>query len=379
VTDALAARPEIDAFASRVGIDAFASGVGIDALTHAAWLPWLLLAAAAALALALRARPAALAWPDAARLRAAGARRFDRVRAAALALRALALAALAVALAGPVDHRAAPPEPGSGLDLVLALDASGSMRGLDARVDGEPRTRIALAREVVAHFAHERAAEGDRVALIVFGDTAFTLCPLTSDGALLAASLSRVEAGIAGEATAAGDALALSVKRAGGAAAFDGARAAAAPRAAAPEAGRVVVLLTDGRHNAGSLPLEAATAIAAASAVRVHTVAIGSAGEAIRMAPAPGELALRPRYERHDVDIETLKRVADATGGRFFHARNPADLEAVYAEIGRLERVSRRLPPRVRQSERTEPLLAAAGGLLLLEIALARVLRRRIP
>jgi Ca-activated chloride channel family protein len=374
MSDALAA------LASALGIDAVASRLGIDALERPAWLPALLLVATAVVLLALRARPPALAWPDAALLRAAGARRSDPVRGAALALRALALAALAVALAGPLGHHASPPEPGSGLDLVLALDASGSMRALDARSEGEPLTRIALARDVVAHFAHARAAEGDRVALVVFGDSAFTLCPLTSDGALLSASLARVEAGIAGEATAAGDALALAVKRAGGVP--DGALApgaAATPRIPAPAAGRVVVLLTDGRHNAGSLSLEAATAIAAASAVRVHTVAIGTAGQEVPMAPAPGELALRPRYERHDVDPETLRGVAQATGGRFYHARNPADLEAVYAEIGRLERVSRRLPPRVRRSERPEPLLAAAGGLLLLEIALARVLRRRIP
>ena len=93
-----------------------------------------------------------------------------------------ALLALAVVLAGPVGVHRAPPEPGHGLDLVLVIDASGSMRALDADVAGERRSRLALAREVVARFARQRAAEGDRVALVVFGETAFTLCPLTSDG-----------------------------------------------------------------------------------------------------------------------------------------------------------------------------------------------------
>lgn len=350
---------------------AFGGRLGIDGLEHPGWLPWLLLAAAGALALALRTRPPAVAWPDAALLRAAGARRRDPVRTTALALRALALACLAVALAGPVGVHRAPPEPGSGLDLVLAVDASGSMRALDARVGGEARTRLDLAREVVARFARERAAEGDRVALVVFGDSAFTQCPLTSDGALLAAALDRIEAGIAGEATALGDALALSVKRVGG---------RPGPGAApAASAGRVVVLLTDGRHNAGALSVETAGAIAAASAVRVHPVAIGSAGAPVTMAPGPGERSPRPRRERHDVDDAGLRALAEATGGRFFVARHSADLAAVYAEIDELERVDRPLPGRERRSGRPEPLLAAAGALVLAELLLARVVRRRIP
>jgi Ca-activated chloride channel family protein len=349
---------------------ALAVRFGIDALEHPTRLAWLLGIAAAAILLALRARPEAARWPDAALLRAAGARRRDPARAGALALRAGALALLALVLAGPVGVHEAPPEPGSGLDLVLALDASGSMRALDAQVEGEPRTRLELAREVVARFARERAAEGDRVALVVFGESAFTLCPLTSDGALLAAALGRVEAGVAGEGTALGDALALAVKRAGG---------EPADPAAEPAAGRLVVLLTDGRHNSGSLPVEAATAIAAAARVRVHAVAIGSAGAEVPMAPGPGEAWLPPRRERHDVDPAVLRGVAAATGGRFFPARRSPDLAAVYAEIDRLERVARRLPARVRRSARPEPLLAAAGGLVLAEIALARILARRLP
>ena len=350
---------------------ALAARFGIDGLEHPAWLPWLLLAAGAAILLSLRARPDAIAWPDAALLHAAGARRRDPVRGSALALRALALAFLAIALAGPVGVHRAPPEPGSGLDLVLAVDASGSMRALDAQVDGEQRTRLELAREVVARFARERAAEGDRVALVVFGDTAFTQCPLTSDGALLSAALGRIEAGMAGEATALGDALALAVKRVGG-----NPKAGAAPGSSA---GRVVVLLTDGRHNAGALSVEAATAIAAAAGVRVHAVAIGSAGALVAMAPGPGEIALRPRRERHDVDDAGLQSLAAETGGRFLLAQRSADLPLVYAEIDQLERVARTLPPRVRHTGRPEPLLAGATGLVFAELALARILRRRIP
>ena len=85
------------------------------------------------------------------------------------------------------------------------------------------------------------------------------------------------------------------------------------------------------------------------------------------------------RFERHDLDLPALRAVARASGGRFFEARRARDLESVYSEIDSLERVDTPLPVQLRQSQRPEPLLAAAGGLLLAEIFLARLLRRRLP
>jgi Ca-activated chloride channel family protein len=200
---------------------------------------------------------------------------------------------------------------------------------------------------------------------VVFGESAFTQCPLTSDGGILSATLARVKAGMAGEATALGQALALAVKRALG-----------AGGGSEGTSGRLVVLLTDGRHNAGAISVEVASELASASGVRVHTVAIGSdAGAEVPVEGRGGALHL----ERHDVDAETLARVAEATGGRFFRARRSADLAAVYAEIDALERTPRARPARVRKVDRPEPLLALAGALLLGELALARVLFRRLP
>jgi Ca-activated chloride channel family protein len=309
----------------------------------------------------------ALAWSEFDEARSAGARRFDGVTWLASAARVAALAALGLVLVGPLGVHRAPPEPGLGLDMTLVVDASGSMRAIDAQGGGSTRSRIDLAREVVARFATERAAEGDRVALVVFGERAFTQCPLTSDGGVLAAALDRVEAGMAGEATALGQALALAVKRAAGA----DAQVAAA---GTPTAGRVVVLLTDGRHNAGALSPEVATELARATGVRVHAVAIGSEGEAVPVAGPSGAI----RYERHEVDAEMLARVAETTGGRFFRARRSADLAAVYAAIDELERIERPRPPQVRRVARPEPLLAAAGVFLLFEIGVARTWRRRL-
>jgi len=340
------------------------AALGADALERPVLLGWLAAACLLALLAALRRRPEAIAWSALPEALAAGASRREWLPRLARTLRLAALLALAVVLAGPVGVHRAPPEPGHGLDLVLVIDASGSMRALDADVGGERRSRLALAREVVARFARQRAAEGDRVALVVFGETAFTLCPLTSDGRLLSAALAKVEAGVAGEATALGEALALAVKRVAG---------------GRQTAGRVAVLLTDGRHNAGAVSVEAATALAGGDRVRVHTVAIGSSGGQVLMEQGPGEAGRGLRFERHDVDAQSLATIAASTGGSFFAARRSSDLAPVYAEIDRLERPERRLPPRTRKTGRPEPWLVIASGCLLAEIALSRILWRRLP
>lgn len=349
----------------------------------------------------VRGQPDALAWPSFGELHSAGARAFDPARHVALALRAGALLGLAAAVAGPVQLHPVPIEAGRGLDVVLAVDTSGSMRALDGGRDGDPRTRLDLAREAVAHFAQHRAAEGDRVGLVVFGDDALTQSPLTSDGRLLAAAAARIEAGMAGESTALGDALALAVKRAGPLSRADAAggarsrgvaadaREGASSRvvttrgegtstaAAMPVAGRVVVLLTDGRSNAGRLPPDVAAAIARAHGVRVHAVGLGSDGAVAMAAESPG--AVRVRVEQHDLDSDTLRAIATATGGRYFAAHTSNDLAVVYDEIDALERVARTERPKPRRAPRPEPFLILASSLLALEILLARVLWRTIP
>lgn len=351
-----------------------AHGAGGDGLEHPGVAIALLALSALALLRAIRTAPEAIPWPAGAELEQAGARHRDGSRALALGLRVASLACLALALAGPVAVFRGPPEAGEGLDLVLVVDTSGSMRAVDAELGGGWRTRLDLAREVVARFARSRAAEGDRVGLVVFGESAFTHCPLTSDGSLLGAALDRVDSGMAGEATALGDALALALRRVVGASAPD---AADTPAPGAPAAGRVVVLLTDGRSNAGEVPTDVAAGLARTLGVRVHAVGIGTEGP-VPMAAPPGAARAGLRFERHDLDRETLKLIARSTGGRFFPVRRAHELDAVYAEIDALERVPRRPPARLRRDARPEPALAAAAGLLALEMLVARTLRRRL-
>src|SRR5262245_25799852 len=138
-------------------------------------------------------------------------RSLDGAALLSLALRALAFASLGLALAGPVGFVPARAASGSGVDLVIALDASGSMDALDGMLEGQRATRLALAKRAVADLVRRRPR--DRLGLIVFGDKAFTQCPLTMDHDLLLAALERVQVGVAGDATAIGDALGLAVRR----------------------------------------------------------------------------------------------------------------------------------------------------------------------
>lgn len=341
------------------------TGWPVVGFAEPAWL-WLLpIAWLWLLAVRLFSARPALGWPAITEARAAGARSVDIPAIGLGALRLATVSLVGLVMAQPMGSEQEVKLRHDGLDLVLALDSSGSMRALDAEGSTEPRTRLSLAKEVVARFASERVAEGDRVALIVFGDRAFTQSPLSSDGDLLAAALERVEAGMAGESTALGDALGLAVKRLG-------------PRRAPgdPLAGRVVVLLTDGRSNAGNLPPEVAMAIARTRGVRVHTVGIGGQGQVAMAGPRGGR---RLELERHDLDAMTLQRIATTTGGRYFRARSSSDLADVYAEIDRLERVEREAAPRRLGAPLPEPFLACAGGLLLVQLVVGRVLLRRLP
>ncbi|UCE85364.1 MAG: VWA domain-containing protein, partial [Deltaproteobacteria bacterium] len=241
-------------------------------------------------------------------------------------------------------------------------------RAVDAEMYGEPRTRLDLAREVVTRFALHRVAAGDRVGLVVFGGRAYTQLPLTTDGRLLESALARIAPAGPNEPTALGDGLALAVRRVSA--------GSAGPTATAePLAGRLVVLLTDGRNNAGAIPIDVAAGIAIAKRIRVHTVGIGAERGSGGGPPAADADGGRPT----DLDADTLERVAELTRGRFFHARSTRDLGAVYAEIDALERVPRATPDPIRTTPRPEGLLLAAGTLLLVEIAAARVLLRRIP
>jgi len=340
-----------------------------DASLHLQQPLWAALAAATIAALALLA---ILRGPQTLRVagtqRRAGRRgrllgvleRADVPWSLSVLLRGLAALALAAVLSGPVALLRDNPAEGDGVDLLIALDASGSMNALDAQIDGRRATRLELARHVVADFIGKR--RGDRIGLVVFGEHAFTQAPLSVDHRLVLEALERVEVGLAGDATALGEAIGLATRR--------------LVRGGSPEAQRVVLLLTDGRHNSGQLAPETAAAVAATRDVRIHAVGIGSTGIVPFAQQREGEPL---RFEKVDLDRDTLGVIAARTGGRFFHARQPDDLRAVAVAIDALESRPLDPEPRYRHASLAAPLLALALLLLLLEAATAHGLLRRLP
>ncbi len=202
--------------------------------------------------------------------------------------------------------------PQSGRDLLLAIDVSNSMRQNDFPVGGRMVSRMAAVRRVASDFVARRT--GDRVGLVLFGTQAFVQTPLTRDHLSVQHFLEEAETGLAGQATAIGDAIGLAVKR----------------LRERPDEARVIVLLTDGTNTAGALdPLRAAR-IAADEDVRIYTIGIGGAGRG----------GFFGGFSRgNDVDQALLDEIAALTDGRSFRASNREELEAIYATIDDIEPV----------------------------------------
>ncbi|MCD7097610.1 VWA domain-containing protein [Stenotrophomonas sp. MMGLT7] len=317
-----------------------------------AW-PWLWLALPLPLLMrwlpAWRSRVPALRVPYGARLRTVGAAGADGHAAhLGTALLWLAWACLCAAAARPQQLGEAVMPPQQARQMMLAVDLSGSMSEPDMQLGGRVVDRLTAAKAVLADFLDRRA--GDRVGLLVFGQRAYALTPLTGDRESVREQLRDSVVGLAGRETAVGDAIGLAVKR----------------LREQPEGQRVLILLTDGVNTAGVLePLRAAE-LAKAEHVRVYTVAFGgSGGYSLFGIPidAGGE---------DQVDEDTLRRIARETGGRFFRARDTEQLAGIYAELDRLEPVQAAGPAVRPRIERYVWPLAAGLALALLAFVLPR-------
>jgi Ca-activated chloride channel family protein len=262
------------------------------------------------------ANAAALRVPYAAsQLQALGSVAGGRALGVGRLLLWVAWVCLCVAAARPQQLGEAVTPPQQGRQMMLAVDVSGSMQETDMMLGQQVVERLTAAKAVLADFLDRRV--GDRVGLLIFGERAYTLTPLTSDLASVRQQLGDSVVGLAGRETAIGDAIALAVKR----------------LREQPQGQRVLILLTDGVSNAGVLePLRAAE-LAKAEGVRVYTVAFGGDGSyrLFGMQVAAGE---------DPVDEATLQKIATLTGGRAFRARNTDELAGIYAELQRLEPVA---------------------------------------
>ncbi len=275
-------------------------------------------------------------------------------------LKYTALVLLVVAMARPQSGSKKVESLTEGINIVLAVDLSESMKALDFKREGEIVTRLAASKGVVHEFIMNR--KGDRIALVVFGSHAYTQIPLTRDYSTIAFMLDRLEAGAAGPNTAMGDAVGISLKRI----------------ADIESKSNVIILLTDGKSNSGSLsPLDAAR-IAASREVKVYTIGIGKKGKAPFLVNDP-VFGKRYVYRHVDIDFDTLKQIADRTGGRFFRAEDTRSLKEIYSVIDSLETTEVKVESWVDYSELYPWLLLPAFGLLLLYTVLSNTRFLRIP
>lgn len=202
-----------------------------------------------------------------------------------------------------------------GHDLMLAIDTSGSMKGMDFTLNGEQVSRMAVVKGVAGRFVEGRY--GDRIGLILFGDQAIMQAPLTLDAKAVEQLLRYAEPGLAGDSTAIGDAIALAVKK----------------LKERPEGSRVLVLVTDGENTAGMAPIEAAR-LAEKYGVRIHAIGVGSKGK-VPFPDAQGHLTYRDDLI---IDDEGLTRIAALTHGAYFRATDTQGLEQIYRDIDALEK-----------------------------------------
>ena len=280
----------------------------------------------------------------------------ERLRAAPEILRAIAFVLGVMALARPQQLEAGRPVTTSGVDIILALDASGSMKAEDF----QPRNRLEVAKQAAIEFVGDRPS--DRIGLVSFAGQAVTQAPLTLDHEAVEGAIGRVQIGALAEGTAIGTALATSVNR----------------LRPSDARSRVVILLTDGVNNAGQIDPLTAAETARALGVRVYTIGVGTTGEAPYLLEDP---RFGRRYVRVVVriDEDVLRDISGRTGGRYYRATDPQALAAVYHEIDRLERspLSGRRPV-VRLDRYLWLLLPALGGVIL-EGILRGTLFRRLP
>ncbi len=205
--------------------------------------------------------------------------------------------------------------PVSGRDLMLAVDLSGSMGAEDFEVNGQVLNRLQVVKKVAGEFIQRR--EGDRIGLILFGEQAYLQTPLTFDTHTVNIMLQEALIGIAGKATAIGDAIGLAIKR----------------LADKEASSRVLILLTDGANTAGEVtPLKAAE-LAAQQQLKIYTIGVGAETREV------GGLFFRRQVKNTEIDEKTLQQVAAITGGKYYRARNTQELEKIYSLIDELEPV----------------------------------------
>ena len=280
------------------------------------------------------------------------ASRSMRARTALLpfVLETLALLFLVIALARPQRVTRLVTSDRFGIDIVIALDSSGSMAAEDFR----PRNRFTVAKELIGDFI--RGRQDDRIGLVTFGSRAATRVPVTYDRRITEGILDQAEIGEHGQGTAIGHALATSVNR----------------LRTSKTRSRVIILVTDGVNSAGSIDPRVAAQLAARAGIKVYTIGVGSEGPVPlpikRQNPFTGMTETVYTHIRGELDEPTLSAIADITGGEYFRATDARALSNVLRRIDALEKTRLTTPKREQIDELYG--MPLAWGLVLLALAL---------
>jgi len=276
------------------------------------------------------------------------------------ALRWLALALLIVALARPQIGEGEATIKASGIDIVVAVDLSTSMLAEDFELKGQRVNRLVIAKDVLEKFIQKRP--NDRIGLVAFAGRAYIAGPLTLDHDFLLTNLQRLDIGVLEDGTAIGSAMMAALDR----------------LRDIQSKSKIVILMTDGQSNAGKVPPLTAAEVAQTLGVKVYTVGVGSRG----MADMPYVDVFGMRRHRRvpvDIDEETLQKIADRTGGKYYRADDAEKLRQIYAEIDQLEKTEVEMKKFQHYREVFGWFAWPALGLVLLELLLTNTVMRRLP
>jgi|LSQX01.1.fsa_nt_gb Ca-activated chloride channel family protein len=266
-------------------------------------------------------------------------------------LRMLVLTLLIIALSRPQSSLSRKSVDVEGIDIVMALDISGSMMAMDFKPN-----RLEASKNVIKTFIENRP--NDRIGLVVYSGEAYTKCPLTSDHRTLLASLASTAFGIVDDGTAIGDGLGTAINR----------------LRESKAKSKVIILLSDGVNNAGYMDPLSAAEIAKTFGIRVYTIGCGTIGRAPINLPGYGII-----YSDVEIDEALLKKIAAETNGKYFRAQNKSKLLAVYDEIDKMEKTRISETHFTNKSDEFFPFLLAALCFLLLEVLLRYTVFRINP
>jgi Ca-activated chloride channel family protein len=271
-------------------------------------------------------------------------------------LRIAAVALFFVAFARPRSDTEIREITSEGIDIMVALDVSSSMQAEDFK----PLNRLHVAKDELKKFVNKRI--NDRIGLVVFARHSFTQCPLTIDYGVLLRFVDQVDFGVIQDGTAIGMAIANGVNR----------------LRESDSKSKIMVLLTDGDNNAGEIDPVTAAGLAAAFDIKIYTIGVGKAGNAMFPVQDP-IFGKRYVYQPTKIDEATLKDIAETTGGQYFRARSGTELEEIYDIIDKLEKTEIKVSAHIQYRELFHWFTYAGLVLLVLEMVLSSTIFRKLP